>query len=97
MEAFRDYLRRKYRTDEALRAAWHNDSVTIDTTQIAPKAAKLRPDWGVFFDPAKSQQVIDSFDCESEVVADTIAYLCKATTVRLTSRAPLASPCAAES
>lgn len=76
-ETFREYLRRKYRTDEALRTAWHNHSVTINTAQIAPKAAKLRPDWGVFFDPAKSQQVIDSFDCESEVVADTIAYLCK--------------------
>jgi hypothetical protein len=76
-EAFRQYLRVKYSAVEALRAAWHNPTVTFETAEIAPKTAKTRPDWGVFFDPAKSQQVIDSFDLESEVIADTIAYFCK--------------------
>jgi hypothetical protein len=76
-EAFRQYLRVKYGTVEALRAAWHNTTVTFDTAAIAPKSAKMRPDWGVFFDPARSQQVVDSFDLESEMVADTIAYFCK--------------------
>ena len=37
----------------------------------------MRPDWGVFFDPAKSQQVIDTFDLESDVIADTIDYFCR--------------------
>lgn len=76
-QAFRQYLRTKYKTVEGLRAAWHNESVTFENAEIASKAAKMRPDFGVFFDPAKSQQVIDSFDIESEVIADTIAYFCK--------------------
>lgn len=77
-EAFRDYLRRKYGTSDALRQAWHKPEVSFDTAAIASKAEKMRPDWGIFFDPAKSQHVIDTFDLESEVVADTIAYLAKA-------------------
>jgi beta-galactosidase len=76
-EAFRAYLRAKYGSVEGLRAAWRNNTVTFETAEIAPKAAKMKPDWGVFFDPAKSQQVYDSFDLESDVVADTIAYFCK--------------------
>ncbi len=76
-EMFRQYLREKYGTLEGLRAAWHSPSVTFETAQIAPKTAKMRPDFGVFFDPAKSQQVIDSFDLESEVIADTIEYFGK--------------------
>lgn len=76
-EAFRRYLRSKYGTEAALRAAWHNQSVTFDSAEIAPKAAKMRPDWGVFFDPAKSQQVIDTFDFEGDIVVDTIEYLCR--------------------
>jgi beta-galactosidase len=76
-EAFREYLRAKYSTVSALRAAWHNESVTFETATIASKAEKMRPDWGVFFDPAKSQHVIDTFDFEGDAVADTIAYFCK--------------------
>jgi beta-galactosidase len=76
-EAFREYLRAKYSTLEALRAAWHNGSVTFENAAIASKADKMRPDWGVFFDPAKSQHVIDTFDFEGDVDADTIAYFCK--------------------
>lgn len=77
-EAFRRYLRSKYGTDAALRGAWHSASVTLDTAEIASKAAKMRPDWGVFFDPARSQHVIDTFDFEGDVVVETIEYLCKA-------------------
>lgn len=76
-DAFREYLHAKYSTLDALRAAWRNSSVTFENATIAPKADKMRPDWGVFFDPAKSQHVIDTFDFEGDVVADTIAYFCK--------------------
>ena len=77
-EAFREHLRLKYRTLDALRSAWHNNSVTFETAAIASKADKFRPDWGAFFDPSKHQNVIDTFDFEGEMVADTIIYFCRA-------------------
>jgi hypothetical protein len=76
-EAFREHLRVKYRTVDAMRSAWHNGSVTFENAAIAPKADKFRPDWGAFFDPSKKQNVIDTFDFEGEMVADTIIYFCK--------------------
>jgi len=33
-ERFRDFLRDKYATDEALRAAWHDDAVTLATASV---------------------------------------------------------------
>jgi hypothetical protein len=75
--AFQQYLRAKYRTVEALREAWHSNSVTFENAAIASKADKFRPDWGPFFDPSKKQNVIDTFDFEGEMVADTIIYFCK--------------------
>lgn len=76
-EAFRRYLRDKYKTVNALQSAWHNNSVTFENALIAPKKDKLKPDFFLFFDPAKSQHVIDSFDFEAEIVAETIAYFCR--------------------
>ncbi len=76
--AFRRWLREKYTSAEALQMAWHNDSVTFETAEIASKRDKTTTDFFVFFNPAKSQHVIDSFDFEAEIVAETIAYLCGA-------------------
>jgi len=76
-EAFRRWLKTKYKTVSALRSAWNSDSVTFESAQIAPKKDKSKTDFFVFYDPAKSQNVIDSYDFEAEIIAETIAYFCK--------------------
>ncbi|MFC1606465.1 beta-galactosidase [Candidatus Latescibacterota bacterium] len=77
-EAFREWLRKKYESLDTFRTAWHNDTVTFETAEIAPKKDKQSTDHFLFFDPARSQHVIDTYDFEAELVADTIAYFCKA-------------------
>jgi beta-galactosidase len=77
MAAFRRWLRGKYGSDETLRAAWRKDAVTLDTAQIAPKEDKLKTTFFGLYDPAVSQHVIDTFDFEAELIADTIAYFCR--------------------
>lgn len=75
--AFRAWLQRKYGAVEALRAAWRNDAVTFETAQIAPKKDKKATTCFELYDPAVSQHVIDTFDFEAEIIADTIAYFCR--------------------
>lgn len=69
---FRQWLRRKYRTDEALRRAWHLPSVTFATAQIPTKAQRQAVTLGALQDPARSQPVIDYNLYTSDLVADTI-------------------------
>ncbi len=60
-ERFRRYLREKYRTVEALRAAWNDDEVTFETANFRPET--FRPgDDGTFRDPQKSRDTMDSQD-----------------------------------
>ena len=40
-EAFRRYLRAKYGTEAGLRAAWHYETVTFETAQIAPTILEM--------------------------------------------------------
>lgn len=76
-EAFRRWLAQKYGSDAALQAAWHNPKATLGTAEIASKRDKKRTDHFVFFDPAKSQHVVDTYDFEANLVVDTIEYFCK--------------------
>jgi beta-galactosidase len=75
--AFRVWLKKKYSTVENLRNAWYNDTVTFDKATIASKADKQRTTLYLLYDPALSQHVIDSWDFESEVIAETIGYFCR--------------------
>lgn len=76
-EAFRRWLTEKYRSNESLQAAWHDTTVTLRTAEIASKSDKETTDQFVFFDPAKSQNTIDTYDFEAELIVDTIEYFCR--------------------
>jgi beta-galactosidase len=75
--AFRRWLQGKYGNLDALRTAWHDDSVTFGNAQIAPKEDKIRTDLFLLRDPARSQHVVDTLDFEAELIADTIAHFCR--------------------
>jgi beta-galactosidase len=75
-EAFRRWLKNKYGTIDKFRAAWHNNTVTFETAEVASKHDKQTTDHFIFFDPAKSRHVIDTYDFEAELVAETISYFC---------------------
>jgi hypothetical protein len=69
---FQRWLREKYQTISALRASWHNASITFETTTIPPKTQREQCDFGSLRDPAKEQAVIDFYLYNSEMTADTI-------------------------
>lgn len=78
VRAFRQWLRRKYGTDDALQAAWKNPQVTLDTASVPLRAARETAAPGMFRDPQTEQVCIDFYLYNSWMVGDTICTLAKA-------------------
>lgn len=68
---FRNWLKSIYGTDAALRTAWNNQNITLDTAAIPAKVTN-----GPFLDPQVYQNVIDFMKYDSKVYAQSIEYLC---------------------
>ena len=76
---FRDWLRTRYRGDEArLRASWrHDPAVTFDSAAVPVAARQLEARLYTFRDPAAEQDVIDYFRALAELCADAVIDLCR--------------------
>jgi hypothetical protein len=72
LKAFRAWLRIKYKQDDTLRAAWGNNTVTLDTASIPqqPPTDDLKQ---VFYALPAEQPIVDYLRCFSETTADAIA------------------------
>lgn len=69
---FRQWLRDTYRTEEALRAAWHQPTATFDQAAIPTKARRQACGRGALRDPAAEQDIVDFYRYNSDLVAETI-------------------------
>ncbi len=73
---FKRFLREKYITEDALRAAWNDSFVTFENAEYHPE--RFAPgDDGMFRDPQKSRVRMDSVECAQAVPADDILYFSK--------------------
>lgn len=73
--AFRDFLREKYKTDDALKKAWHDDNVTIETA-IVPNVKERYGEYHFLRNPATvEQKVMDYYVCHQNVIADTLLQM----------------------
>lgn len=74
-DAFRQWLRNRYKEVNALQKSWNNRSVTFETAPLANiDEVGRRTEWR---DPKTEQHYIDTFRFHTEVMADNIAYFCK--------------------
>ena len=69
---FRDWLKKKYGNDSALRQAWHSDRYSLSTATVPDLAERDFTSGGIFRDPQREQRVIDYFTAQHEVVAEDI-------------------------
>lgn len=75
-EAFRQWLRGRYRNDiVALRAAWHDSAVTFTSASVPPETKKALT---VLYESRKGQRYVDYLRFASEVVARRIVALSRA-------------------
>ncbi len=76
VDYFKRFLHEKYKTREALAAAWHQEGVTFDTAAYHPEKFR-QADEGLFFDPMHSQDVIDAHECTQMVPSNAILRFCR--------------------
>lgn len=77
-EAFRQWLRTKYKNSEvALRAAWRDSAVQFYTAEIPELPTNPAPE-RAFFEPRRERQWIDFLEYTSECTADRLVTLAKA-------------------
>ena len=68
---FKEYLKKKYKTEASLRKAWQDEDVDFETAQYHPE--KFQPvDDGAFRDPSRSMRIIDSQMSNQTAVTDAI-------------------------
>ncbi len=75
---FRAWLREKYGSDEALRRAWNNAAVTLDTAEIPDTRSRETSRFGILRHPRLEQQVIDYSRYTSDLTAETILLFTRA-------------------
>lgn len=78
VRAFRAWLRAKYGTTQALRAAWNDPHAEFDAAAVPSQEARQRGRQRTFRDPAQEMPVIDWYGFYNDLVPDTIDRLCRA-------------------
>lgn len=75
---FRAFLRELYRSDDALRAAWHRDDVSLDTAAVPDLAQRAQRGDGYFRIPASPDRpAMDYYRCQHDAVADAILHFAR--------------------
>jgi len=75
---FRQWLKEKYRTAGALQAAWADPAVTFENATVPFKREREATRLGTLRDPERERRVIDFYDYNADLVADTIGCFAKA-------------------
>jgi beta-galactosidase len=78
VRAFRDWLRAKYGTAQALRTAWSDPRVDFDSASVPTQAARQRDRERTFRDPAIEMPVIDWYEFHNDLIPDTIEVFARA-------------------
>ncbi|MBP5300273.1 MAG: beta-galactosidase [Victivallales bacterium] len=77
-EDFRNFLRERYQTDEALQNTWHDGQVTLETAAVPSTARRSTPANGLYFDVNTERDVIDYNDYQHYVMSHCITRFGKA-------------------
>ncbi|MFP4499920.1 MAG: beta-galactosidase [Candidatus Hydrogenedentota bacterium] len=77
-DAFRDWLRKKYRKPAQLQNAWGDPEVTFDTAEIPAPDRRLETAWGPFRDPVRQRAAMDLQQFQSAQIVADIAYFARA-------------------
>ena len=74
LRAFRAFLRARYGTDEGLRRAWNNPTVTLETAEIPSMAARRPQGSQVLRDPQTERPAMDYYEFINHMDADALLH-----------------------
>lgn len=75
-EYFRAWLKAKYGTEESLREAWGDATVSFANALVPGMEPRLHTGDGIFRNPQRERPVCDYFECQHQCVADDILFFC---------------------
>jgi hypothetical protein len=77
IEAYRNFLRKKYKTSNALAKAWHRPGLTFD--KVLPPSTSRQDSGSIIalLSPQKDYDLIDFFEFRNQIIAEAIVALCK--------------------
>jgi hypothetical protein len=78
LREWRVWLKARYRDDAALRAAWRDAQVTLDTAAVPSPAARYAAPAGVLRDPVAERPLIDFAEFQQQTMADCVLELARA-------------------
>ncbi|MBQ7179263.1 MAG: beta-galactosidase [Victivallales bacterium] len=74
LKAFRQGLKKRYGTDEALARAWNMPGLTFDNAQFPDPELRKLGEVGGLHDPLKQAQVMDWYRFRNDVLTEAILY-----------------------
>lgn len=75
--AFRDWLRKKYGSDDALQKSWNRSDVMLASVKTPAYDERFDTKDGTLRDPAKKMNVIDWYLFYNDLVPETVDYFAK--------------------
>ncbi len=77
VEAWQQWLKSKYATDEALQRAWDNPAVRLSTVDLpTPQRRRSQPS-GLLHRPRSEQDLIDFAEFQQDMMADCVCHFAK--------------------
>lgn len=77
LRAFRQWLKKRYRSKKRLQKAWGSADADFDTAAFPDPEQRDAAAWGVFRDPVRHRPAMDMQRFQSELMAETIAYFAR--------------------
>ncbi len=76
--AWRAWLRERYRTDASLQAAWHQPTATLDGATVPEPPRRRASPAGILRDPTTEKALIDFAEFQQQAMADLVCELAHA-------------------
>jgi len=77
-KAFRQWLKEKYKSEENLRKAWNEPSLTFDSISLPSPEERMNATYGFFRDPMKERKLIDFHEFQNIAMASALEDFAKA-------------------
>jgi len=78
LRTWREWLKAKYRDDAALRAAWKDAQVTLDSVVVPSPASRRAAPAGLLRDPVAERALIDFAEYQQQMMADCVCHFARA-------------------
>jgi hypothetical protein len=77
LQAWRTWLKARYRDDASLRAAWNDAHATLDSVAVPSPASRRATPAGIFRDPVAERSQIDFTEFQQQMMADCVCHFAR--------------------